>query len=305
MNELSNRTCSQNGSDLEAERHLLAARQKFTRRDRESAFQEVSEAMSLRRDYLEAHEFRISMHVREDDINGIVSSTTDLIHVDDANARALRVRALALLCRDNCEEAISDATRAIAIDPSNSDPFLVRGLALHKAGRTREAMNDVGHVLYLNADGPKRKAGLTKDDKVTCRRISEGRRHLGKEEYTAAIAAFGEALQCTPNSIEAMAGRGEAYHRHGQYENAGVDLIEALRLYGEREKEARGYMVRGDGGREAVFPGTPSGWNDADKCMWQWTDDYHDNVYVTLFEFIDGKIEQLDSAMGRKDRDFE
>jgi tetratricopeptide (TPR) repeat protein len=305
MNESNDRTCSQNGSDPVAERHLLAARQKFTRGDKEGAFQEVSDAIRLRPDYLEAHEFRLSMHVREWDMEGIVSSTTHLISTGNASVWTLRLRAMALLCSDNYEEAISDATRAIALDPSNSDLFLARSIALGKAGRTREAMSDVRHVLHLNADGPKRKAGLIAGDKVTCRRISEGRRHLGQEEYTAAIAAFGEAISCTPNSIEAMAGRGEAYHRDGQYENACVDFSEALRLYGERGKEARGYMVRGDGGREAVFPGTPSGWNDADKCMWRWTDDYHDNVYVTLFEFIDGKIEQLDSAMGRKDRDFE
>jgi Flp pilus assembly protein TadD len=305
MNESNDRTCSQKGSYLAAERHLLAARQKFTRRDRKGAFQDVSEALRLRPDYLEAHEFRISMHVREGDMKGIVSSTIPLTSTHDASVWALRLRAMAHLCSDNCREAISDASWAIMLAPSDPTLFLLRSIAFHKAGRTRKAMSDVRHVLRLNADGPKRKAGLTKDDKVTCRRISEGRRHLRQKEYTAAIAAFSEGISCTPNSIEAMAGRGEAYHRDGQYENACVDFSEALRLYGEREKEARGYMVRGDGGREAVFPGTPSGWNDADKCMWQWTDDYYDNVYVTLFEFIDGKIEQLDSAMGRKDRDFE
>ena len=126
--------------------------------------------------------------------------------------------------------AIAEYDRALAIEPGNVFIHAQRAIARAWAGDVDGALADAEEFL-AHADGLKDDpGGLDAALFKTKTRFLRGMIYIKREDYPAAIAAFGDAIEANPKSAEAYYLRAAAYRLAGDDGKADADCKTALEL---------------------------------------------------------------------------
>lgn len=169
----------------------------------------------------------------------------------DQVAHAYYQRGMALIDKQNYEEALLDFARALEITPKDSRPYLGRGAAYLKMNRMEEALKDLDEAVkispglsqvyfergtaYHRVDDYARaiadySESIKLDPKEPLAYINRGMAEIFLNKVDAAIEDFDKALELTPDNVNALIQRGFAYGLKKEFALGFADLAHALRL---------------------------------------------------------------------------
>ena len=114
------------------------------------------------------------------------------------------------------DQAIADADEALRLDPDNPNSYCVRGLAYLSKNDFDSTIADLGKCLTLNPKQPQ----------VYC---TLGIAYLFKRDFYNSIANLDKAIHLNPDDATAYCIRGEAWLHLKKWDQAKVDLINAIR----------------------------------------------------------------------------
>jgi adenylate cyclase len=220
---------------------------------------------------------------------------------------------------DAWDRAIECAERALALDPSLGEPHTVLGAVLLKRGEFSRAVRELeaGAAASPNAAWPVAMLaralpnhGRPTEGLEMIRRAfrlnpsapgwyfeAEGWSHFALRQYDEAIAAFGEAVQRSPNDLGSHIGLTVGYQAAGREDEARTEALELLRIDPEfscfearrevidrvlRERQIALLREAGlPGGRETVAAPDARG-QDADAWLTNFIDTINANMPPNL-----------------------
>ncbi len=126
-------------------------------------------------------------------------------------------RGLALLQMDRAEEAYQSLTASIETDDGLYPAYLARAEVASRLGKWNEATLDLNVISQLYADSSQY-------------HLVKGNVFVGKNDNSAAIAAYDKALLLDSTNVEALVNRGALYFAQKSDRLAGNDFTKAARL---------------------------------------------------------------------------
>lgn len=162
------------------------------------------------------HAYRGATHVFSEEYDLGLKDLNEALHLKPGSAYSLYNRGLAYFFKEDYKRALTDFERAAQGNPKSAPEHFYKGRTLSELGRHDEAIEAFTSAI-----------GIRKDDARYFRFRADAR--LEKSENASAIADYTESIRLNPQAI-AYRGRGIGYFNQSNYEQAVLDLTEAIRL---------------------------------------------------------------------------
>ncbi len=207
----------------------------------DNAITNLSKAIELNPDYVDAYYFRGLVYITEEDYDKAIADYTKAIELDPNNnseiakatgASAYFLRAGAYYENYDYDAAIADFDKAIEMNPGHSDAYYLRGEVHYFDNNDDKAIADFTNAIELNSDFAADAYYL------------RGEIYYFKDDYGKAIADFTTAIESDSDYAgDAYYFRGEAHYFINDYDSAIADFSVALALYPD---DSYAYYFRGD-----------------------------------------------------------
>ena len=155
----------------------------------------------------------------------VIDDLTCVIRLDSEHTDAYYRRGHANYCLEQYEKAIGDFDHVIRLDSEHTDAYYWRGHANYYLEQYEEAICDFDNAIHLSIEDPR---------VYYWRGLSKKRLGLN----TASIADFDIAIRLEPAFAYSHYHRGGAKFELDRFDEAKVDLKEALSLAKQRDNEA-------------------------------------------------------------------
>jgi len=226
--------------------------------DFDSAIADLSEAIRLKPDYVDAYLYRGSAYgIKEQwdqcikDWNEALRLVPDFPDIKKGLAQAYGHRGIIYYDRGELDLSIADFTRAIALDPDYVDAWNNRGNVYEDKGELDRAIEDYTTAIGLDPNWayPWNGRGNAYEDKGELDRAIEdytraialdpnwaypwnnrGNAYNDKGEFDSAIEDYSRAIALDANLAQAWNGRGNAYKNKGELDRAIEDYSRAITL---------------------------------------------------------------------------
>ena len=239
---------------LTYEEYFELAIEDYTNEEIEDAIANLSKAIELNPDFVDAYYFRGLVYVLEGDYDKSIADFDRVIELDPDNndsvfailtgASAYLLRAGAYYEKDDYDAAIADFDKVIEMDPGHPDAYYLRGEAHYFNNDDDKAITDFSKAIELNSDFAAEAYYF------------RGNIYTFKDDYDKAIADFEEAIELDPEYTDAKLDgsfayllRGQGYLEEDDYDGAIADLERAVELDAEytdaRTEAAYAYLRRG------------------------------------------------------------
>ena len=239
---------------LTYEEYFELAIEDYTNEEIEDAIANLSKAIELNPDFVDAYYFRGLVYVLEGDYDKSIADFDRVIELDPDNndsvfailtgASAYLLRAGAYYEKDDYDAAIADFDKVIEMDPGHSDAYYLRGETHYSNNDDDKAIADFSRAIELNSDF------------AADAYYYRGYLYTFKDDYDKAIGDFEKALELDPDYEDAkLAGsyayllRGQEYVEEGGYDGAIADYERAIELDpghdDARTEAAYAYLRRG------------------------------------------------------------
>ncbi|HUQ25857.1 MAG TPA: tetratricopeptide repeat protein [Burkholderiales bacterium] len=188
------------------------------------------------------------------DINETVRLDALAPEPDDLRAATFNLRGTIQVALRNFDGALADFDESIRLYPRNAAPYLGRGNAWLVKRDADRAIADFDRALKADVSDKtsveagagsayaRRPRNFDRTNNDSAARLGRGRAYLIKDDRSAALVEFGEAIRINPASVQALKSRAALREQMGDYESAIGDYTAALRV---DPRDAPSYFQRG------------------------------------------------------------
>jgi len=205
----------------------------------EDAFDEVSIAAELMRDFPENHVALAYIFYRLDDGPNAIAEARTALSMDPRNAEAYQILGLGLFSTGRYAPAVHAFQESLVRNEKNPDTYYDLGMALHAAGNLTAALDSYHRAIGLNA------AFWQAHSNLALTLHEAGR-------LDEAIAEYREAIRLAPEEASVRNNLGNTYCDKGDFDSAIAELRELYRQHPEWEQGhgclGRAYLSKKDYG---------------------------------------------------------
>ena len=228
----------------------------FANDEIEGAIANISKAIELNSDFVDAYYFRGLIYVLEGEYDKSIADFDKVIELDPDNndsvfaklagASAYLLRAGAYYEKDDYDAAIADFDKVIEMDPGHSDAYYLRGEVHYFNNEDDKAIADFNRAIELNSDF------------AADAYYYRGNIYTFRDDYDKAIADFEKVIELDSEYADAKFDgshayllRGNVYAEGGDYDGAIAHYERSIELdpdYADARTEAAyAYLQRGVG----------------------------------------------------------
>jgi len=206
---------------------------KLTEPDPTTAREDLSAAVALQKDYIEALTLRGEVNRLLGDTYGAIRDTTEVIRLRGGDAEAYYQRALAYIARRSCRLAEADLANAEAfgfqrtddLDAARAGCCYSQALQHVEARRWQAATVSFEKAVAADAALQKHIVPIMSEAYHQCGRVL-----ISRKEYARAATALGKAIRLQPSAVKNYPLRGFARMKLGDWNGTIADLKIARRL---------------------------------------------------------------------------
>lgn len=161
------------------------------------------------------------------------------LQFDSGNASLYNNRGLVYFKLKEYKKALSDYNKAIILKPDFAVAYLNRGLVYFKNAHAPKAIHDFTKAIELNPKLEDAYYNRGVSYNQSFHHVFYIRKPFASEDEDAfqrAIADFDKVLELEPGYALAFAGKGNAYYRHGDCDEAAAKFTKAIKLKDEIAK---------------------------------------------------------------------
>ena len=200
-----------------AEAYYNRGNSKNSKGDYQGAIADYSEAIRLKRGWVEAYINRGYSKASQGDYQGAIADSSEAIRLKPDWAEAYYNRGLSKYNQGDYQGAIADSSEAIRLKSDYAEAYYNRGISKHNQGDYQGAIADFSKAIRLK---------LNWAEAYTYRGYSKA----SQGDDIGAIADFSEVIRLKPNDAEAYHARGISKNSQSDYQGAIADFSETIRL---------------------------------------------------------------------------
>lgn len=187
--------------------------------DTEAAEQSFLRAVELDPETARAHAGLAQIYFDREDFQQAVASATEALDRNDQLTAAYGIRGLANNALGNQAEAYGDLAMAITVNAEDPAANLAFAQVYEAQGNASQAQSYYQRVVALDNSPPSARAEA---------HLALGEFAIEAREFDSAVTHMEEARSASPESEDAMAGVGRAYHQQARHLRQSQDVAGAL-----------------------------------------------------------------------------